>query len=120
MLFLSLLEALAFVALIPLMQLLTAPNMQTTSSSVTFASDLFGNPSPEHLALMLAVITVGVYIVKSFAADRDHPLGDDVRARGRDRDAPPPDGHVPERALLGCTSCATATSSYAPFRSRCR
>jgi ATP-binding cassette, subfamily B, bacterial PglK len=68
MLFLSLLEALAFVALIPLMQLLTAPNMQTTSSSVTFASDLFGNPSPQDLALMLAVITVGVYIVKSFAA----------------------------------------------------
>ena len=68
MLFLSLLEALAFVALIPLMQLLTAPNMQTTSSSVTFASDLFGNPSPQQLALMLAVITVGVYIVKSFAA----------------------------------------------------
>jgi ATP-binding cassette, subfamily B, bacterial PglK len=68
MLFLSLLEALAFVALIPLMQLLTAPNMQTTSSSVTFASDFFGNPSPQDLALMLAVITVGVYIVKSFAA----------------------------------------------------
>ena len=68
MLFLSLLEALAFVALIPLMQLLTAPDMQTTSSSVKFASDLFGNPSPEHLALILAVITVGVYIVKSFAA----------------------------------------------------
>jgi len=68
MLFLSLLEALAFVALIPLMQLLTAPNMQTTSSSVTFASDFFGNPSPEQLALTLAVITVGVYIVKSLAA----------------------------------------------------
>jgi ATP-binding cassette subfamily C protein len=68
MLFLSLLEALAFVALIPLMQLLTAPNMQTTSSSVQFASDFFGNPSPEQLALTLAVITVGIYIVKSFAA----------------------------------------------------
>jgi ABC-type multidrug transport system fused ATPase/permease subunit len=68
MLFLSLLEALAFVALIPLMQILTAPNMQTTSSSVTFASDFFGNPSSSQLALTLAVITVGLYIVKSLAA----------------------------------------------------
>ncbi len=68
MLFLSLLEALAFVALIPLMQLLTAPNLQTNSSTVEFASNFFGNPSPEQLALTLAVITVSVYIVKSFAA----------------------------------------------------
>ncbi len=68
MLFLAVLEAVAFVALIPLMQLLTAPNMETNTSSVTAVSDLFGNPPPTQLATMLAVITVGIYIVKSIAA----------------------------------------------------
>ena len=69
MLFLAVLEALAFVALIPLMQLLTAPDMETNDQQrQRSVSDLFGNPSPTQLAPMLAVITVGVYIVKSIAA----------------------------------------------------
>jgi len=68
MLFLAVLEAVAFVALIPLMQLLTAPNMETNTSSVTAVSNFFGNPSPTQLATTLAIITVGVYIVKSIAA----------------------------------------------------
>jgi ABC-type multidrug transport system fused ATPase/permease subunit len=68
MLFLAVLEAVAFVALIPLMQILTAPNMEANSSSVTAVSNLFGNPEMSQLAVILAVITVGVYIVKSIAA----------------------------------------------------
>src|SRR4051794_40519859 len=68
MLFLAVLEAIAFVALIPLLQILTAPNMESNSSSVTAVSDLFGNPSMSQLAIILAVITVGVYIVKSITA----------------------------------------------------
>ena len=68
MLFLAVLEAVAFVALIPLMQILTAPNMESNSSSVAAVSDLFGNPPPEQLAITLACITVGIYILKNVAA----------------------------------------------------
>ena len=68
MLLLAVLEALAFVALIPLMQLLTAPDMKVNSSIVDAASDLFGNPSNAQLALTLAIITIALYIFKSIAA----------------------------------------------------
>lgn len=68
MLFLAVLEALAFVALIPLMQILTAPNMQISSTTVNAVSDFFGQSDLQQLAIMLAVITVGLYIVKSIAA----------------------------------------------------
>ena len=68
MLFLAVLEAAAFIALIPLMQLLTSSNLSADTSAVNAASDFFGNPSSSDLALTLAVIVVGVYIVKSFAA----------------------------------------------------
>ena len=68
MVFLALLEAVAFLSLIPLMQILTAPNMESNSGAVNAVSDLFGNPEPSQLALALAVITVAVYIVKSIAA----------------------------------------------------
>jgi ATP-binding cassette subfamily C protein len=68
MLLLAVLEAVAFVALIPLMQILTAPDMKANSSVVDAVSDLFGNPSNSQLALTLAIITVGIYIFKSFAA----------------------------------------------------
>ncbi len=69
MLFLAVLEAAAFIALIPLMQLLTSSNLSADTSAVNAASDFFGNPSSSDLARStLAVIVVGVYIVKSFAA----------------------------------------------------
>jgi ATP-binding cassette, subfamily B, bacterial PglK len=68
MLFLAILEAFAFVALIPLMQLLTASNLKSDAASVTTVSRLLGNPDPSQLAITLAVITVSVYLVKSFAA----------------------------------------------------
>jgi ATP-binding cassette subfamily C protein len=68
MLLLAVFEAIAFVALIPLMQILTAPDMKVTSSIVDQFSDLFGNPSNSQLALYLAIITIVIYIVKSIAA----------------------------------------------------
>ena len=68
MLFLAVLEAIAFLALIPLMQILTAPNLESNSSAVTTVSNLLGNPPPEQLAITLAAITVGVYVLKNIAA----------------------------------------------------
>jgi ABC-type multidrug transport system fused ATPase/permease subunit len=68
MFFLAVLEAIAFVALIPLMQILTAPNMNPNTASVDAVSNLFGNPDMSQLAIILAVTTIGVYIVKSIAA----------------------------------------------------
>ena len=61
------LEALALVALVPLMQILTAPDLHSTSASVQAASDLFGDPSPESLAIALGAIVLGIYVVKAVA-----------------------------------------------------
>jgi ATP-binding cassette, subfamily B, bacterial PglK len=68
MLFLAVLEAGAFIALIPLMQLLTSSNLSANTSAVNAASDFFGSPSSSDLALSLAAVVIGIYIVKSFAA----------------------------------------------------
>ena len=68
MLALAVLEALAFVALVPLMQILTAPNLQSDSSVVSTVSDALGNPSPTQLAAYLGLFVVVVYVVKSVAA----------------------------------------------------
>jgi ATP-binding cassette, subfamily B, bacterial PglK len=68
MVFLAGLEALALLAIAPLMLILTAPNMQSTSRLVTTISRWSGNPTPGHLALGLGIITIVLYIVKDVAA----------------------------------------------------
>ncbi|HEY6317201.1 MAG TPA: ABC transporter ATP-binding protein [Acidimicrobiia bacterium] len=68
MLFLAVLEAAALVALVPLMQILTAPNLHSSSSFVSTVSGLVGNPQPLQLAAYLGIVVFGIYIVKSVAA----------------------------------------------------
>ena len=68
MVFLAALEALALLALAPLMLILTAPNMQSTSRLVTTISRWTGNPTPGHLALGLGIATIVLYIVKDVGA----------------------------------------------------
>jgi ATP-binding cassette subfamily C protein len=68
MLFLAVLEAGALVALVPLMQILTAPKLHSSSSIVSTASGLVGHPKPLQLATYLAVVVFGLYIVKSVSA----------------------------------------------------
>lgn len=68
MVFLAALEGVALLALAPLMLILTSPNMQTTSRLVSTLSKHLGNPTPGHLALMLGVATVVLYVVKDVGA----------------------------------------------------
>jgi ATP-binding cassette, subfamily B, bacterial PglK len=68
MLFLALLEAAALVALVPLLQILTAPNLRSNSHIVSTVSSLLGHPKPLQLAAYLAIVVFGLYIVKSLSA----------------------------------------------------
>ena len=68
MVFLAGLEALALILLVPLMQLLTAPDLNSNAETVKMASDLFGDPTRSQLALLLAGLVLGTYLVKSVAA----------------------------------------------------
>jgi ATP-binding cassette, subfamily B, bacterial PglK len=61
------LEAVALIALVPLMQILTAPDLRPDSSLVSSLSDLFGNPPAGRLALFLGVFTLSVYVAKCLA-----------------------------------------------------
>ena len=45
MVVLAFLEGLALLALVPLLQILSAPNLESDSSIVSTVSDLLGNPS---------------------------------------------------------------------------
>src|SRR5262245_7025144 len=53
MVVLALLEGLALLALTPLLEMLAAPDLDANTRMVQIASDLFGNPSPEDLAITL-------------------------------------------------------------------
>jgi ATP-binding cassette subfamily C protein len=64
---LAVLEALALAALVPLMQILTAPNLQPDSSVVSTLSHALGNPTPKQLAAYLGVFAFVLYLVKSVA-----------------------------------------------------
>ncbi len=68
MMCLALLEALALIMLVPLMQLLTSSNLSSNSQAVTAAGDLFGTSSSSDLALLLGVLVLCTYVVKSIAA----------------------------------------------------
>jgi ATP-binding cassette, subfamily B, bacterial PglK len=68
MMFLAVLEALALVALVPLLEILSAPDLRSSSSDVQRISDLLGNPEPATLAVALGVFAITLYIVKSVAA----------------------------------------------------
>ena len=68
MLFLAVLEAAALIALLPLLQILTAPNLHSNSSVVSSVSDLLGHPKPLDLAGYLAVVVFGLYVVKCVSA----------------------------------------------------
>src|SRR3954447_1230275 len=64
---LAALEAVALAALVPLMQLLTAPDLKPDSAAVDWISGVLGDPSPATLAIFLGTFVVVVYIVKSVA-----------------------------------------------------
>jgi ATP-binding cassette subfamily C protein len=66
--FLALLEGAALLALAPLLEMLASPDLQANTRPVEIAGDLFGNPSPEDLAITLAAVALGLYLVKSVAA----------------------------------------------------
>jgi ABC-type multidrug transport system fused ATPase/permease subunit len=68
MLFLAVLEAMALLALVPLLEILTAPNLHANTNFVSTVSGLVGNPKPLQLAAYLAVVVLGLYVVKSVAA----------------------------------------------------
>jgi ATP-binding cassette subfamily C protein len=68
MLFLAVLEAAALIALVPLLQILTAPNLHSTSNIVSTVSGFFGDPKPLQLAAYLGIIVFGLYVVKTVAA----------------------------------------------------
>ena len=68
MLFLAVLEGLALIALVPLLEILSAPDLESGSAAVSTVSDLLGNPTPETLAIVLGAIALSLYLVKSVAA----------------------------------------------------
>jgi ATP-binding cassette, subfamily B, bacterial PglK len=68
MVLLAALEGLALLALAPLMLILTAPNMESSSRLVTTFSHWAGNPTPGHLALWLGIATILLYVLKDVAA----------------------------------------------------
>ena len=68
MLFLAVLEAMALLALVPLLEILTAPNLHSNTQFVSTVSGLVGNPAPLQLAAYLGVVVLGLYVVKSVAA----------------------------------------------------
>ena len=68
MILLAVMEGLALLALVPLLQILSAPNLHADSSIVQRMSDLLGNPSPGTLAAILGAFALTLYVVKSLAA----------------------------------------------------
>ncbi len=62
------LEGLALLALVPLLETLSAPDLQSDSATVSAVSDLLGDPSPETLAIVLGAVALSLYLVKSIAA----------------------------------------------------
>jgi ABC-type multidrug transport system fused ATPase/permease subunit len=68
MVLLAVLEGLALLALVPLLELLSAPDLQSDSAAVSAVSDLLGDPSPETLAIVLGAFALSLYLVKSIAA----------------------------------------------------
>jgi len=68
MMFLAVLEALALIALVPLLEMLSAPDLDSSSGNVQRISDLLGNPEPGTLAAILGVFALTLYVVKSLAA----------------------------------------------------
>lgn len=68
MLVLAVFEAVALVALAPLMQILTAPGLHPNSRLVNVTSHLLGNPRPIHLALILGLTALAIYVVKDVSA----------------------------------------------------
>ena len=68
MLLLAVLEGLALVALVPLLEMLSTPALHTTSSAATALGDLLGDPAPRDVAIALGAIVLTLYVVKSVAA----------------------------------------------------
>ena len=65
---LAVLEGLALVVMVPLLEILSAPDLQSSSANVSAVSDLLGNPSAGDVAVVLGAVTLGIYVVKSVAA----------------------------------------------------
>jgi ATP-binding cassette subfamily C protein len=68
MVMLAVLEGLALLALVPLLQILSAPDLQPDSNVVSRVSDLLGDPSASSLAVTLGVFALTLYLVKAIAA----------------------------------------------------
>jgi len=62
------LEALALLALVPLLRMLSASDLQSGSRLVGDVRDLLGHPTPTKLAITLAVFALALYVAKSVAA----------------------------------------------------
>ena len=65
---LAVLEGLALLALVPLLQILSAPDLQSDSNLVSTISDFLGNPTPSSLAVTLGVFALSLYLVKAVVA----------------------------------------------------
>jgi len=65
---LAVLEGLALLALVPLLQILSAPDLQSDSNVVSTISDFLGNPTPSNLAIVLGVFALSLYLVKAVVA----------------------------------------------------
>ena len=68
MLFLAVLEGLALLALVPLLEILSAPDLESGSAAVSTVSDLLGDPAPQSVAIVLGAVALSLYLVKSIAA----------------------------------------------------
>lgn len=68
MVVLAALEGLALLALVPLLEILSAPDLTSDAVAVTTISDLLGDPEPETLAIVLGAVALSLYLVKSIAA----------------------------------------------------
>lgn len=62
------LEAVALAAIAPLMSILTAAHLRSTSRFVSDVGDILGHPTPAHLALFLGAFTVSLYLTKDVMA----------------------------------------------------
>ncbi len=65
---LAVLEGLALLALVPLLQILSAPDLESDSNLVSTISDFLGNPTPSSLAVTLGVFALSLYLVKAVVA----------------------------------------------------
>jgi ABC-type multidrug transport system fused ATPase/permease subunit len=68
MVVLAVLEGAALVVLVPLLEILSAPDLHSSAGPVSAARDLFGVTSDRDLAVWLGAIAFGLYVLKGLGA----------------------------------------------------